>query len=284
MNNFFCGLHFLVALADAASATLQQWESIQSAVPDGFSSECGTMRLVRTACKAIQKQCCQKAGCHTMFKAYLKTQGVTIFPVAKFAGNRFNIIFHNAAGIYYLRKHLIRYLDNLHPSRNMLLQAVLRDLKHPLYLTGCCALGIISKCLTSPLWKIFESPLSMSELGQEYQRMYRSLLEWSKDATDLLTGNGLDQLDGDDNVFQELISGEDDKSQILQLLQMLCKSFSQVSERLLGDHLEGGLLSSTSSKDLLDEVTATVPKTNARSERDFAILDRYVSMHTSELR
>ena len=120
MNNFFCGLHFLVALADAASATLQQWESIQSAVPDGFSSECGTIRLVRTACKALQKQCCQKAGCHTMFKAYLKTQGVT---VAKFAGNRFNVIFHNAAGIYYLRKHLIRYLDNLY--RNMLLQAML---------------------------------------------------------------------------------------------------------------------------------------------------------------
>ena len=64
---------------------------------------------------------------------------------------------------------------------------------------------------------------------------------------------------------------------------MLCKSFSQVSERLLGDHLEGGLLSSTSPKDL-DEVTATVPKTNARSERDFTILDRYVSMYTSELR
>ena len=278
MNNFFCGLHFLVALADAASATLQQWESMQSAVPDGSSSECGTMRLVRTACKAIQKQCCQKAGCHTMFKAYLKTQGVTIFPVAKFAGNRFNIIFHNAAGIYYLRKHLIRYLDNLHPSRNMLLQAVLRDLKHPLYLTGCCALGIISKCLTSPLWRILESPLSMSELGQEYQRMYRSLLKWSQDATDLLTGHGLDQLHGDDNVFQELISGEDDKSQVLELLQMLCKSFSQVSERLLGDHLEGGLFSSTCTKDL-DEVTATVPKTNARSERDFAILDRYVSMY-----
>ena len=179
----------------------------------------------------------------------------------------------------YLRKHLIRYLDNLHPSRNMLLQAVLRDLKHPLYLTGCCALGIISKCLTSPLWRILESPLSMSELGQEYQRMYRSLLKWSQDATDLLTGHGLDQLHGDDNVFQELISGEDDKSQVLELLlQMLCKSFSQVSEHLLEDHLEGGLFSSTCTKDL-DEVTATVPKTNARSERNFAILDRYVSMY-----
>ena len=123
----------------------------------------------------------------------------------------------------------------------------------------------------------------MHELGQEYQRMYRSLLKWSQDATDLLTGRGLDHLHGDDNAFQELISGEDDKSQVLELLQMLCKSFKQVSERLLGDHLEGGLFSSTCTKDL-DEVTATVPKTNARSERDFAILDRYVNMYASEFR
>ena len=27
MNNFFCGLHFLVGLADAAEATLNIWES-----------------------------------------------------------------------------------------------------------------------------------------------------------------------------------------------------------------------------------------------------------------
>ena len=30
MNNFFCGLHYLVALADAAEATLKVWESIDA--------------------------------------------------------------------------------------------------------------------------------------------------------------------------------------------------------------------------------------------------------------
>ena len=85
-----------------------------------------------------------------MFKANLQSQGVSI-PIDKFQGNRFNIIFHNAAGIYYLRTHLIQYLEQIHPSLNQLLQAVLRDVKNPYYITGCCALGMISKCITAPL-------------------------------------------------------------------------------------------------------------------------------------
>ena len=90
MNNFFCGLHFLVALTDVSSETLRQWESLHS--EDASASESGTIRLIRTACKAIQKQCSEQAGCHIMFRAYLHTQGVSLFPIAKFKGNRFNIV------------------------------------------------------------------------------------------------------------------------------------------------------------------------------------------------
>ena len=86
MNNFYCGLHFLVALADASSETLKQWEAINSDEDD--KSESGTIRLVRTACKAIQTRCCQKAGCHVMFRAYLKTQGIHEFPIATFEGKQ----------------------------------------------------------------------------------------------------------------------------------------------------------------------------------------------------
>ena len=60
MNNFFCGLHFLVALADVSAETLRQWESLHS--EDVSAGESGTIRLIRTACKAIQKQCSEQAG------------------------------------------------------------------------------------------------------------------------------------------------------------------------------------------------------------------------------
>ena len=86
MNDFFCGLHFLVALADAAAATLQQCESLHSD-EDDCSSGSETMRLIHTACKAVQKQSSQQAGCHVMFSTYLKTQRITEFQIAKFEGN-----------------------------------------------------------------------------------------------------------------------------------------------------------------------------------------------------
>lgn len=120
-----------MALADTASETLKQWENLHS--DDDASSESGTIRLVRITCKAVQPRCSQQAGCHVMFKAYLKTKGVSDFPIATFEGNRFNIVFYNAAGVYFLRLHLIRYFEEVHHTRNKLLQAVLRDLKHPLF-------------------------------------------------------------------------------------------------------------------------------------------------------
>ena len=271
MNNFFCGLHFLVALADISAETLRQWESLHS--EDVSAGESGTIRLIRTACKAIQKQCSEQAGCHVMFHAYVRTQGVSLFPIAKFKGNGFNIVFYNAGGVFFLRHHLLCYLENVCHTRNKLLEAVHKDLKHPLYLIDCRALGIVSKCITASLWRILESPLPMSKLGKEYQRMYRCFLKWSGDASTLLT-EGLGSIDEDD-VYRELMNPTSDESQdlLLELLQMICSSFVTVSDRLLGDHLEGGIHSEVSSQEL-DSDTGCVPKTNARSERDFAILDR----------
>lgn len=275
MNNFYCGLHFLVALADASSETLKQWENIHSN-DDLVSSESGTIRLVRTACKAVQPRCSQKAGCHVMFKAYLKLKGVSDFPLATFEGNRFNIVFYNAAGVYYLRAHLIRYLEEVHHTKNKLLQSVLRDLKHPLYLVGCNALGIVRKCITSPLWRILESRINMSVLCVEYQNMQKQLQEWSSDISSLLSGKGLKEIDTSESVCYELLHNIDNRELLSELLQMLCKSYSMVAERLLGDHMSDGV-HGTAPAAMLDRETESVPKTNCRSERDFAVLDRWVT-------
>lgn len=147
-----------------------------------------------------------------MFKAYLESKGIFTFPITKFQGNRFNIIFYNAAGVFYLKNHLIRYIEELHPIRlNRLLQAVLRDLKNAELVNGCRALGIISKCITGPLWRLLESSKTMSEIGRIYQQMHRLLIKWSEDPSDLMSGKGLTSGDegsdctlseqGDDTAF-----------------------------------------------------------------------------------
>ena len=85
MNNF-CGLHFLVALADAAEATLAVWECIDT--DDGTTCSPSGTCLIRTACKSFHYRGSEQAGCSTHFRAYLRQKGIHKVPLAAFPGNR----------------------------------------------------------------------------------------------------------------------------------------------------------------------------------------------------
>ena len=53
VNSFFCGLHFLVGLADTSAETMKQWEQDEEGASS--NSEAGTLCLIRSTCKAVQK-------------------------------------------------------------------------------------------------------------------------------------------------------------------------------------------------------------------------------------
>ena len=81
-------------------------------------------------------------------------------------------------------------------------------------------------------------------------------------------------VDDVDCVLSELLRPDEENDlSVCQLLGMLCKSFSLVSEHMLGDHLQDGIFSEMSPA-TLDSETVNLPKTNVCSERDFALLDR----------
>ena len=70
VNDFFCGLHFLVGLTDQTEASLKVRDSllyddrpVVSIANGGYSKgESGTLRLIRTTCKVIQTHGCKKSG------------------------------------------------------------------------------------------------------------------------------------------------------------------------------------------------------------------------------
>lgn len=78
LNEFFCGLHFVVGLADQAKAAFKVWDKILygdqpvgSLSHGGYSkSERGTLRLVRTVCKAVQERGCEKSGRPVQFLTF----------------------------------------------------------------------------------------------------------------------------------------------------------------------------------------------------------------------
>ena len=78
----------------------------------------------------------------------MEEKNIFRLPVYQFLG--FNILFKNAAGVYYLFDHLVGFFDNIE-LENRLLVAVHWDLKVLAYKVGCRALGLIEKLVTGPL-------------------------------------------------------------------------------------------------------------------------------------
>ena len=119
---FSCGLHGLVHMAETAGKSLLEAEkglfggSIPSAAPQMRSpSESGTVRLVRTACKAFARGGDARSGCHLQFMAhvqpFLNAHKMTTLPLTPFRGNRFNILFANAGHLFFLLQEMVAFLN-----------------------------------------------------------------------------------------------------------------------------------------------------------------------------
>jgi len=85
---------------------------VQTKIAPSYCStkEAGTIRLIKTVCNAVQKHGSQRAGVYPIFTQYLHTKGVDYLPLATFCSNRFNVVFHDAAGVFFLRDHLAEEL------------------------------------------------------------------------------------------------------------------------------------------------------------------------------
>ncbi|KAJ8048656.1 hypothetical protein HOLleu_01057 [Holothuria leucospilota] len=284
LNEFFCGLHFIVGLAEQASSTLKAWETmifgdakVGAASVTGFDckEESGTERLVRTVCKSVQDRACEKSGKPVQFRAFLSSErNIRNVPLAPFKGNRFNILFHNGAGVFHLHESLRIFFDR-HKSDNKLIGAVNADLSVPQFVAGTKALGIIDKVVTGPLWRALEKETHVLNMNQRYSRLLCCFEKWGQDASDLVTGKDILYPDvpvNKDSVYDTLMQNNQYDAMVKQLLEMLCTSFEMLSKRMLADHLDGGKYSD-GAVDLVKE-TQSVPTTNTTVERDFGMLDR----------
>ena len=196
-------------------------------------------------------------------------------------GNRFNILFYDAAGTYHLSDLMIEFIESVHGHKaNHLLQSVLRDLKNPIFIAACGALALIDKVVTGPLWrKLEESTTSILKISSAYSQMKVKFDSWAMDSSEFLTGSSLCIADipiHQDNVWSTLIQSNCTDEATQELLQLVFHSFSVSTQRLLIDHLPGGIYHDVTDDEILVKETASVPNTNTSPERDFAILDRFL--------
>ena len=100
----------MVGMAECANQALIEAEKailgpdVRTGTTKISPSYCSAIRLIRTVCNAVQKHGSQWAGVYPIYTQYLRTKvGVDYLPLATFHRNRFNIVFHDAAGVFFLR-------------------------------------------------------------------------------------------------------------------------------------------------------------------------------------
>lgn len=86
-------------------------------------------------------------------------------------GNRFNVLFYNAAGIYFFRKHIIFYLSSSKSTLNVVQNCFLCALQNNFILCISKALGILCRVLTEPYWRKTDEVKHAVTMGSVYRRM-----------------------------------------------------------------------------------------------------------------
>ena len=289
MNNFFCGLHYIVGLAEHACEALLEWEQLHFKEKVGAATlpaarerprESGTIRLIKTATKSFHKHGDEQAGCIGSFHAFLESSN-TALPLSDFRGNRAYVIFYNGAGVYCLQDCMLHFLADVNGETNRLLRAVKADLEVDEFVAGARALGLLCKFVVVPLWRKLEAQgqnkVSILGMSAVYTQLHQRLTEWTNDARPLLDGDARPYEEAEvtvvDDITSRLLTPAERYDALTQeLLQVLCGVLAAFTCRLLADHLPGGQYHSFDNR--LEREAATVANTNAVSERDFAQLDR----------
>ena len=284
LNAFFCNLHTLVHVAEATSKSLSEVENGHFQTPAGaakaglaLSGEPGTIRLTRTAAKAFAMGADEKSGCFGEFKVYvrefLKENKMLSVPLVPHRGSRFNILFFNAANIYFFHEKMLAYL-NERRGLNRLLQSVLADLNEPFFVGGLKALGLISKLITTPFWNLVESKeLLMMDMNVHFLALVKYIEDAILNLQDFMSWKLLyrDTV-VDDRIFEKLISPSEFDGDTEIILSVVLPTILKKFESELKDFLPEGVYSNPTES--MREETKSACKTNKWAEMVFGYADR----------
>ena len=160
INDFYCGKHFLLGLAERTKSGLMLWEDEvaeitghigMEALPEFSRWNCqkpSGLRLILTACELVGPGAKDPHGISEDFKAHLDQGQTNHIPL--FEHNRFNIVFKAASAVYHHQLQLKNLLTTM-GSENCLHKAVQEDLANSIVLAEVQAIALLEKHITTPL-------------------------------------------------------------------------------------------------------------------------------------
>lgn len=143
--------------------------------------------------------------------------------------HRFNMIFLEGQAVYYHKEDICHFLEHVHGTSNDLLKAGLFDCKEDLYMAGTKSPPYISKFITSPLWRLIESPGHILDMNENFNTLVTFLGIHDRKHTPFDTA-----VQPDDLIFSKLREKSDQIDEIvLPLLQNLITSIKQLLTRMI---------------------------------------------------
>ena len=214
----------------------------------------------------------------------MEEENIFRLPIYRFLGNRFNILFINAAGLYYLFDHLVDFFNNIE-LENRLLVAVHWDHKVLAYKVGCRALGLIEKLIIGPLWGTMNKTKCVLGMSKHYKNLLECFEKWEVNCNFFLNNETFcdNSFVSHDECFESLCTPVSNEVQRMtkECLEIIFSGFVVVSRRMLHDHLKGGKYSAITPE--LEKEAMTVSTTNADPQRDFGMLDRLMRVKPKAL-
>ena len=278
---FYCGVHPLIQFAEVAEEVIKKYESNITEKSGSKSSffllrgESGTVHTIRDTTKLFFKD---GPGDPLFASTFLEQNGVPNLPLVNFKHNRFNVLFKDAAGVYFLKDKILMYFNTCKEQINGMQASIVKDLQHPPFMHGCRALGLISELVTSPYMRKVESP-KMTALGMNpyYQELVEKLETWGRDASPIIEGREcLFDADWDlckgSYILKELVKPSTNDEAVKNLLQDIFKSMSEKAKSLFSDHLSGGIYFNVTEP--MKEASESCKANNICLERLMAQLDR----------
>lgn len=242
--------------------------------------------MIRTAASAFVKGADEKSGTAGDFSIYgplekkLKDGEMSSMPLVGFRGNRFNIIFFNGGFVYFLHNQMKEFLK-AKPDKNRLLRAVLKDLNLKSNIAGCKILGLISKQIMGPLWRVIENDdVHIVEMGGMMKEILDNLDKCVCDPEEFLRGNVVlcgkkEWVVKKDKVYECLKEpNEEIDDDCFAMLKVVLPSIA----KLFRIHYDD-LISMNKENDTEEKETSTsVVKHNKFAERVFAYTDHLLKV------
>ena len=183
---------------------------------------------------------------------------------------------------YYHRHHIEHFLSDVQDKPNRLLKRCEQLIADPVALAGCKVLGLLSKLVTSPLWRVIESTNHVLDMNTHYDNLLTYFNRASDDASEFVAGSWSpfsESLVKSDHILDCLKEANECIDDIaVQMSQTLFVAFSQLLKRAMPEQLEGGLYSEANDEELRKSTVSVKPH-NKDPESIFGMLDFLMRYH-----